>query len=80
MNKEQFLEGMNRAIVVLNITDSKHFVDSFHNVVAFALGRIDVTTPLEFDTGIGEYLSDFFVEDMTLDELYNQLTEENNAE
>lgn len=80
MNKEQLLEGMKRAIVVFNIEDAEYFSDNFYEVVAFSLGRIDAATPLSFDKDIGEYLSDLFVEDMTLEQLYGQLTEENNAE
>lgn len=80
MNKEQLLEGMKRAIVVYNIEDVEYFSDVFNEVVGFSLGRIDVSTPLSFDMDIGEYLSDLFVEDMTLEQLYNLLTEENNAE
>lgn len=79
MNKEQLLEGIKRAIVVFDIEDAEYFSDVFHEVVGFALGRIDATTPLEFDTDIGAYLSDLFVEDMTLEQLYEQLTEEGNG-
>lgn len=80
MNKEQLLEGMKRAIVVFDVKDEYHLSGLIHNVVAFVLGRIDVTTPLEFDTDIGEYLSELFDEDFTIEQLYNQLMEENNAE
>ena len=78
MNKEQLLEGMKRAIVVYNIEDAEYFSDVFNEVVGFSLGRIDASTPLSFDMDIGEYLSDLFVEDMTLEQLYNLLTGENN--
>lgn len=80
MNKEQLLEGMKRAIVVFGIEDSERFIGAIYDVVGFALGRIDASTPLSFDKNIGEYLSELFDEDMTLDELYDLLTEENNAE
>lgn len=80
MNKEQLLEGMKRAIVVFDIEDSERFIGAFYDIVGFSLGRIDASTPLSFDMNIGEYLSELFVEDMTLDELYDLLTEENNAE
>lgn len=80
MNKEQLLEGMKRAIVVCGIKDEMHFTESISSIIGFAIGWVDASTPLTFDTDIGEYLSDLFVEDITLGQLYEQLTEENNAE
>lgn len=80
MNKEQLLEGMKRAIVVCGIKDATHFTESISSIIGFAIGWVDASTPLTFEVD-GDYLSGLFTddEDMTLEQLYEQLTEDGNG-
>ena len=80
MDKQQFLDGVKRAIVVLKVEDADHFAEIFTNIVAFAVGGIDKESPLDSIDDLGVHMADLFEEDMTLEELYNQLTEGQDAE
>lgn len=80
MDKEQVMEALKRAITVLAIDNVEDFVKQSVPIVAFVLGRMDHISELNGVETVQEVLLSFSDEGITYEELYNQLTEENNAE